>query len=146
MAITIREPNTIHLAGGYELINTHAAIETLTPGMILELHNDSGVPKWGVHDSADDNVAAFIALEQDELNKTISDTYAAGDLVKVAHMKPGCVFLGIIPSGQNLAIGDLLQSNGDGKLKAIGSGKAKFMALEASGAVTADTRLRVEVL
>lgn len=145
MAISQRNPNTILLAGDPPFIADIPAIEAITPGMILEYHNDSGVLKFGVHDSADAAVAAIVALDQIELNLGIDSAYAAGDLVKAAHLRPGDVFYGIIPSGQNIAFGAFLQSNGDGKLKALGSGVGKFMSLSNPGAVTADTRIRVEV-
>lgn len=147
MAITTNNPNTIWLGGLKTEINEFAAIESLTPGMVLEYHNDSGTLKFGVHDTADDPCYPIVALNFPELNKGIDDAYAAGDLVKAAHLHPGATFLAIIPSGQNISPAALLQSNGDGKLKALGSGVARFVALESSGgAVTADTRIRVEVL
>lgn len=146
MAITPKAPNTIWLAGPGTEINEYAAIESLTPGTVLEYHNDSGTLKFGVHDSADDPCEPIVALNFPELNKGIDDPYAAGDLVKAVHLQPGAVFYGLIPSGQNISPGDRLQSNGDGKLKALGSGVARFIALETSGgAVTVDTRIRVEV-
>lgn len=81
------------------------------------------------------------------MNKTIDDDYAADDLVKVGVMHPGSRFYGLIPSGQDIAPGDVLQSNGDGKFKAVGTGHGKFVAVESSGGtVTEDTRLRIEVL
>jgi len=147
MSITVLNPNTIHLGGLKVEINEFAAIEAITPGMVLEYRNDSGTLKFGVHDTADDPCYPIIALNQPELNLTVSDAYAVYDLVKAAHMLPGATFWALIPSGQNIAPGDLLQSNGDGKLKALASGVARFVALESSGgAVVADTRLRVEVL
>lgn len=155
MAITRLAPNTIYLGGGegpggqggYTLVNEYVAIESITPGMLLEYHNDGGTLKWGVHDSADDPISPTVALEQIEMNLGVDDAYAAGDLVKAAILKTGSTFWGIIPSGQNIAPGARLQSNGDGKLKAAASGSVKFVALESSGgAVTADTRIRVEVL
>jgi len=146
MSISTLNPNTIWLGGPKTEINEFAAIESITPGMVLEYHNDSGTLKLGVHDSADDPCEPIIALNFPELNKGIGDAYAAGDLVKAAHLGPGATFLGIIPSGQNISPGARLQSNGDGKLKALASGVARFIALESSGgAVTADTRIRVEV-
>lgn len=146
MSVTVLAPNTILLSGPKVEVNDLVAIETFTPGMVLEYHNDSGTLKWGVHDSADDNIEAVVALNQPELNKTISDTYAAGDLVRAAHLGAGATFYAIVPSGQNISPGARLQSNGDGKLKALASGKALFVALESSGgAVTVDTRLRVSV-
>lgn len=155
MAITRRDPNTIYLGGGegpggqggMTMDNEYVAIEAITPGMLLEPHNDSGVLKWGVHDAADDPVSAIFAIEQIELNLGVDDAYAAGDLVKAGYMHTGSKVWAIIPSGQNISPTALLQSNGDGKLKALGSGVGAFRALESSGgAVTVDTRLRVEVL
>lgn len=149
---TINPPNTILLGGGMNaadgaatLVNDKVAIEAITPGMILEYHNDGGELKWGVHDSGDAEVDITVALEQVFLNQGIEDPYAAGDLVLAAILKPGSVFYGIIPSGQNIQAGEYLQSNGDGKLKVLASGKARFMSLDEVGAVTEDTRLRVEV-
>lgn len=154
MSITKRNPNTIYLGGGLPggeggmtLVNDLVTIGVVTPGMLVEYRNDSGTLKWGVHDTADDPVLPAVALEQIELNKGVDNNYAAGDLIKVGILRPGSQFWGLIPSGQNISPGAILQSNGDGKLKAAGTGVKKFVALESSGgAVTADTRLRVEVL
>lgn len=154
MAITKRNPNTIYLGGGdgpggesgCTNINDYVAIEAITPGMLIEYHDDSGTMKWGVHDSADDVVQVVVALDQPFLNKGIDDAYAADDLVLAGQLRSGSVFYGIIPSGQTIALGATLQSNGDGKLKAAASGDVRFKSLDGPGAVTADTRIRVEVL
>ena len=160
MAITKRPPNTIYLGGGdgpggesgCTVINDYVAIESITPGMLLEYHNDSGTLKWGVHDAAADQGSVVVALDQTLLNLGVDDAYAAGDLVMAGALRPGATFWGIIPSGQNISPAGKLQSNGDGKLKAAtadtaDANVARFVALESSGgAVTADTRIRVEVL
>src|SRR5688572_26822711 len=147
MAVTRYDPNTVYLGGGSKVvINEYPAIEAITPGMLCEYHNDSGVLKWGVHDSADDPAAAFVLNNQIIDNQTVDEACAAGDLVEVLNLGPGATFWGLIPSGQNITQGGLLQSNGDGKLKALGSGQALVVALESSGAVTEDTRIKVEVL
>lgn len=155
MAISQREPNTILLGGGMNAadgaatyINDLVAVETLTPGMILELHDDNGVPAWGVHDTADDPVEPVVALEKGLfLNKGVDDTYADGELVIAAALKPGSMFWGIVPSGQDINVGARLQSNGDGKLKAAATGHVKFVShTDTGGAVTEDTRVKVEVL
>jgi hypothetical protein len=149
---TINPPNTILLGGGEgaadgaaTFVNDIVAIEAITPGMLLRRHDDSGTAKWGVHDSADAAISPTVALEQVFLNQGIDDPYAIGDLVLAAILKTGSVFYGIIPSGQNISIGENLQSNGDGKLKAAASGSVRFMSLDGPGAVTEDTRIRVEV-
>lgn len=156
MAITKRSPNTIYLGGGhgpggeggYTLVNDLVAIETITPGMLLEPHDDSGTSKWGVHDSVDDaTVQPIIAMEQSEMNLTVDDNYAAGDLVKAAYGMPGSLWWMIVASGVTVANEGLLQSNGAGKLKALATGVARFRAKESSGgALAADTRMRVEVI
>jgi hypothetical protein len=115
--------------------------------MLVEYHNDSGVLKWGVHDSADEPVHRAVALEQIEFNKGVDDTYAAGDLVKVGVLVPGSQFWGLIPSGQNITQGARLQSNGNGMLKAAASGEVAFVAVESVDASALTTaRIRVEVL
>jgi hypothetical protein len=151
MAITKKEPNTVHLAGPKVLINDLAAGGAITPGFLVEMYDDSGVNKWQANSGADEIVPLAVALEQDEMNKTIDDDYAAGDLCKVAFLGPGSVFYGLIASGQDIANGDLLQSNGDGYLKAATATTAtaalgKFQSLDNPGAVVADTRLRVQVI
>ena len=145
MALTARAPNTVFLGGHKTDITGYVAVETITPGMIIEYHNDSGTLKWGVHDSADGAVQRVVALDQPALNKGISDTVAAGSEVLAAALSPGARFNAIIPSGQNITQGAYLQSNGDGKLKALGSGTGAFVAVETIGSVSADTRCRVEV-
>jgi hypothetical protein len=148
--LAARDPNRILLAGAeaHALIVDHLpAIESITPGMLVEYHDDSGALKWGVHDSADEPVHRAVAIESIEQNKASIDTaYAADNLMRVAVLSPGAQFLGLIPSGQNITQGARLQSNGDGKLKAAGSGQVAFVAVESPGAVVADTRIRVEVL
>lgn len=156
MAIMRRDPNTIYIGGGgvqggmrggMTPVNDKVAVESITPGMLLELHDDSGVAAYGVHDSADDPVVPVtVALEDIPHNNGVDDAYADGDLVYAAVLHPGSLFWGIVPSGQNINIGDRLQSNGDGKLKAAASGDVRFVShTDTGGAVTEDTRVIVEV-
>lgn len=146
MAISKRVPNTIYLGGPITYVDELPAIAAITPGMLVEYRDDSGTLSWGVHDTADDPAMAAVALDRTEFNKGIDDAYADGDLVKVGVLGQGAQFYGIIPSGQNITQGAYLQSNGDGKLKAVATGDGKFVAVSSPGSVTADTRLRVEVL
>ena len=151
MAITKLNPNTIHLAGPKVLVDDLVAGGAITPGFLVEMYDDSGANKWRANASATEICAVAVALDRPELNKGIDDAYAAGDLVAVAFLAPGSVFYGLIPSGQDIANGDLLQSNGDGKLKAAtattqDAALGRFQALDNPGSVTADTRLRVQVI
>jgi hypothetical protein len=154
MAVPANPPNTIYLGGGMNAgeggityINDQAAVEAITPGMLLELHDDGGTPAWGVHDVADDPCPVVVALEQVFLNQGVDDNYADGDLVYAGALRPGSMFWGIVASGANINIGDRLQSAGNGKLKAAASGDIRFVShTDTGGAVTEDTRVKVEVL
>jgi hypothetical protein len=91
-----------------------------------------------------------VALERIEMNKGIDDAYGVQDLVKAGYLRRGSFFLGIVPSGENIAIGDFLDVE-DGKLVEAASSTAdanvvRFRALETIGAVTVDTRCRAEVV
>lgn len=159
MAISLTNPNAIHLAGPLTIaagddsdgLGTNVASAAITPGYLVEAHASGGDLKWRPHASATEQVSIAVALNQPELNKGIDDAYAAGDLVKVGWLAPGSVFYGVIPSGQDIAVGDFLQSNGNGKLKeatatTAAANVAKFQSLDAPGSVTADTRVRVQVI
>jgi len=161
-------PNTIMLAGELSLplanlIDDKAAYTaTIKPGMLVEMVNDAGTAKWQPHSSAAGQPPMFVALEDaiwgaDYISSTVGnrgsvDTlYAAGQIVPVAALRTGNKFWGLIPSGQNVNVGDALQSNGDGKLKAAtastaAAGVYRFQALESPGAVTVDTRVVVQVV
>ena len=155
MAIAKKPPNTIYLGGGdgpggesgMTMVNDLVAGVTAKPGMLAQLYDDSGVGKWRPHNAAAGTFAqkAFF-IEQIEMNLGVDDDYAPGDLAKVGFMRKGCLVWALIPSGQNIAIGDPLESNGDGYLKE-GTTYPIARAYESTGgAVTAVTRLRVEVI
>lgn len=152
MALTKRAPNTIHLGGQIEKLNEHIGGVTITPGMELEFYDDSGTMKLRPLASASQRPTRIIALEKILHNKTVDDTYAIGELVLCALFLPGSSFWGLIPSGQNLSAGEPMGPNGNGMHKALADadaadGLAVYQALEtSSGAVTATTRLKIQVL
>lgn len=100
-------------------------------------------------------VPVAVALERDELGQgidnarqgsgTASAYYASGDTVKVGVFKAGEVFTGFIASGQNVAADALLGSAGDGTLK-TGATVPLVRSLDAPGAVTVTTAIRVQVI
>jgi hypothetical protein len=114
--------------------------------MLAKLYVDSGVAKWKAHDSAAGTFAqkAFY-LERLELNQDIETAYVADTLARVGIFPPGSLIYALLPSGQNIAYGDPLESNGDGMLKE-GTTAPVARALQALGAITETTRCRVEVL
>lgn len=152
MTITRYDPDTIMLHSVLDnpvIENDKIASEAITPGMLVELVADGTESKVRKNASATNQVEMAVALNQSMLNRGVDDAYPAGDLVEVWKLQVGDMFWGIVPSGQDIAINDLLQSNGDGKLKeatsaAAGDNVARFKAKSAPGAVTADTRVKVE--
>ena len=117
-----------------------AAGGAITPGMLV-----SGVSTVVAHATATGVHMRTFALEREEMGQGIDDAYATGDTVKVGAFAPGDVVNCIIPSGQNIAEGDILASNGDGKLRESGTNPVG-VSLDTLGAVTADTRCRVRIL
>lgn len=159
MSIAKVNPNTVLLHGPSILwdadqgdaVGTYRASAVITPGMIIELHDNSGVAAWRPNASATEQVSLAVALDRPENNDTIDTDYEIGDTIKAAWLSPGAVIFALIPSGQDIAIVDYLQSNGDGKLKeatatTATANVAKFQSLDAPGSVTIDTRLRVVVI
>lgn len=146
MAITKQTPRVIHLAGHGTAVNDVPAGGAITPGMLIERYSNSGVATFRAHSTAGGNAVPTFALDQREMNKGISDDYAAGDLVHGLVCWPGAVVYAIIASGQNITAGTFLESAGNGKLRTLASGKAIAQATEDvnNSAGPGDARLRVE--
>lgn len=158
MAIERRPPNTILLGGGgpgaegaATHINNIKAGAVITPGMLIETYDDNGVTKWRPHSGAAEMAPVTVALEQLMLNLGVDDNYEVGDLVQAASLRHGSMWWALVPSGQDIANQEFLQSNGDGLLRSASAttaaaGVARFKAHEGLGAVTVRTRVRAEVL
>lgn len=152
MSLAHNNPNTIYLGGPIEKLNEHAAGVAITPGMELEFYNDSGAMKLRPLASATEKSPCIIALEKSLHNKTVSDTYAIGELVYAAKFLPGSSFWGCIESGADIDAGEYLQANGAGWQKSATATTADAnlavkQALEDSGgAVAVVTRLRMQVI
>lgn len=152
MAVTARDPNTIHLGGDITRLNEHIAGVAITPGMLIEAYNDGTNMKYRPHASSTEFPTSIFATEKLIHNKTVDDVYAIGDLVAAVQGHKGSSWWALVPSGQNIVAGQLLQSNGNGMLKAATATTADanlghFQALESTGgAVAATTRLRIQIL
>jgi len=133
----------IKLKGQPQQSEEYSASVAITPGMLLEVESAGTVKP---HSSADAAVAPIFALEREEMGKDIDTAYAIGDCVKSGHFGPGMRVNALIPSGQNLARGAYVQSNGNGMVKAIASGTRLGWVVEATGAVTETTRCIIELV
>ena len=146
MTIVQRNPNTIWLGGPRTEIGDFTAKAAITPGMLVERVNTSGVWQWQAHATAGGNTARCVATEQNMLNLGVDSAYAISDLVEVSEGAGGSYFWMLIASGQNISFGQKLESAGNGTLRAIASGTALFQAVETKANVIVQTRLRVEVV
>jgi hypothetical protein len=145
MSIETRDPNCIHLGGYITEVNTLVADGAITPGMLVE--RNAG--KYRKHATANGAAQPAFALDQSMLNLGVDDAYADGDLVQVGIGAPGSTFWALLVSGGNVADGALLESNGDGYLKAgTDPGQVVARAIEAvnNTAGPGAARIRVEVI
>lgn len=144
MSVTQNNPGCVFLGGDRTQVGDIAASEAFTPGMLIEIFNNSGVIRWRKA-TADLAIPPAVAVEQSMLNKGISDDYAANDLVEASILHKGATAWMFIASGQNVSAGNLLGSAGGGTLK-TGATVALFRALENKPNVTVLTRIRVEAV
>ena len=106
-------PNTIILRGDAFTSREDRCNEAITPGSLLEfaandrlrLHATSGGPS-----------GRMFALEADYIGNSVTTAYASGDRVPYADCSPGVVVWAHLASGQNVARGAYLMSNGAGYL------------------------------
>src|SRR5881227_688570 len=130
MAVTKFPPNTIWLGGMRTEIGDLAANEAITPGHLVERVAVSGTQRWRKHATAGGAGTLAIATDMNMLNKGVDDACAIADLIEVSIASRGSNWWMLIPSGQNIAAGNSLESNGDGTLRVFGSGTRLFIALE----------------
>ena len=133
--------NTIKIKRYLDIVEERPCGSTaITPGMLVELEAAGTVKP---HASADAAVEKAFALEDELQGKSIADNYVAGNPVQIWFANAGEVVYGIMDSGVTPAVGSFVQSNGDGKLKALASGTAIGVVLEAKDATTHRVKIRV---
>ncbi len=136
----------IALLGQPPVINEEEkAAEAIIPGHLVDYDGAGDLVK---HATAGDPAGSTFALEREEVGRDIDTAYAVGDIVKVGAFHVGQRVYAFTPSGQVLAKGDLLESDGAGRLIALASGEVAIarMVEAVSAVVPGDTRIRVEVI
>lgn len=93
----------------------------ITPGHLIELMSTS---KVRVHASAGQPCLPMFAVENDLEGKEIGDAYAAADMVQYCHFGSGDVVYALIANGQDIAVGDKLESAGTGALRKYAASSA----------------------
>ena len=107
---------TIKLKKYLDINNEYQAAAAITPGALVELHTDGKVRN---HSSAAEFAAKQFALEDELQGRSIDDDYAENDPVQVWSAVPGEEVYALLAHGEDVAVGEFLVSNGDGKLRAF---------------------------
>lgn len=135
------------LAGGPRENEQYPASEAITPGHLIEpVPTGPTAGEWRKHATAAGNNARIFALERGEMGLGIDTPYAIGDYVKAGYFSKGMRVNALIASGQNLKRGNLVESAGDGTLRVLSSGVVIGSVAEDTGAVTALSRVKVDII
>lgn len=155
--IIVLSPTTFSIPVNVSTGGTGGSISTasvISPGMLIERYNSSGVSYWRPH-SVVGGYSAIFALDVTMLNRgsglptgVVEDDYGITDLVEAAIAHKGSMFWALVATGAPaIVIGDKLESAGDGTLQKWTNGSPLALALEPmTNATGANARLRVEIL
>jgi hypothetical protein len=137
---------TILLKGDPTIVEFEAD-EAITPGHLCE-RTSTGVKK---HATAGGNCELMFALEDENQGKAVADAYVTANQAKMGIFESGDEVAAWLKLGENVAIGDDLESAGDGTLQAadvdtpsyLSTEAVRFKAIEAVDAASANTRIAV---
>lgn len=111
--------------GRYEEARAAGAIK---PGHLIKRTSADAVV---VHATAKGAGGRYFALEDALQGKTVDGAYASGDVVPFTCAQPGDEIMARLSAGENIIIGDALESNGDGALQKFTDGVIIAEAREA---------------
>jgi hypothetical protein len=149
--------NTV-IIKGEPVRDERLANAAITPGMLIELMSTN---KVRAHATAGGTAERTFAIENENAGEDLDTAYAAGDVCLFGTFKPGDEVNALLANGEDIDIGDKLESNGDGYLRevdadasvgAVAVGSVLAVALEAldmsgsSGVDPASQRLRVRIM
>ncbi len=106
--------NTIKLKNYLNIFNEYDAAGVITPGNVLELTSAGKVQR---HSNEGENAPKYIAIEDNLQGKGIDENYAVDDKVQVWTPQPGDEGYLLLEDGENVSIGDLLESSGSGTVQ-----------------------------
>lgn len=105
---------TIKVTNFSDVNEEYAAAAAITPGMLIELASATTVQ---AHSNSGQNALPMFAVENEWEGEGVNDAYATGDRVNCWIPGRGDIVWAILVDGENVSVGDFLESNGDGKLK-----------------------------
>ena len=112
------------------------------PGHLLS-RNTSG--EFILHAGASTKGEVMFAIEDDLEGEGITDVYTSGTPVRAIHAYSGDEINALIKSGENIAIGDVLEPYSDGTL-VEGSTAPVAIAIEAISSAVSGTHYAVKIL
>lgn len=108
--------NTIKLKNYSDVMEEYVATAyTITPGHLVQLENTGKIQKHG--NAAQNVLPPMFACEDELQGKSIDDAYVASSRVQVWIPYRGDQVYALLADGQNVVIGDALESAGDGTLQ-----------------------------
>jgi hypothetical protein len=119
--------NTIKVRKFSDIQDEHKADAAITPGMLVEV-TSTGVKK---HATAAGKHGFLFAIEDELQGKGINDDYAADDKVQVWVAGRGDIVNALLEDEATIAVGDFVESNGEGKVQAVSGSYPIGFALEA---------------
>ena len=145
--------NQVHLKGDFRHEEIECGAMAITPGMLVAEDSSGEL----VAHATEGGVAARMVAEVDALQgHTLTDDYADGDPVRIDVEHPGNECQILLKAGEDVAIGDILISAGDGTLIKEGSESSGVTikdhiaiareALNLSGSGEVDALLHVMIL
>ncbi len=105
---------TIRLKNYANVIEEYVANAAITPGHLLQLLSTDKVQK---HANAGQNALVMFALEDELQGKGIDEDYSADAPVQCWIPQRGDQVYALLKDGENISIGDFLESAGDGTLQ-----------------------------
>jgi len=134
--------NTIKLKKYLNIIEEYEAEAAIIPGELIELNSSGNVQ---VHSTAGGNSLHMFALEDELQGNGIDDAYAAGDRVQVWIPTRGDQVYAILADGNDVSIGDFLESNGSGELQLHTPDFMNYESADSDTTITAYTNQIVGV-
>jgi hypothetical protein len=130
--------NTIKVTNYSNVIEEFDAVAAITPGMLIE---PTSADKVQAHSTQGGNATPMFALEDDLQGNGIDDAYSANNKVQCWVPGRGDMVYAILADGENVVIGDYLDSDGDGALRkhvADDSGSIQVKAIVAQAVEALD--------
>jgi len=108
-------PNVTILRGDNVTYREDRGNVALTPGQLLEFAAND---RLTTHSTSGGYAGRLFCVENDSIGGSTTLAYASGDRVAYADCSPGTIVFAHLASGQNVARGEILMSNGAGYLTA----------------------------